>query len=48
MQLTNQHPKDTPLNHQRPLMEKFLAEAEERGRRWFSFGFDEWLRAGQW
>ncbi|KAE9379962.1 hypothetical protein N431DRAFT_289254, partial [Stipitochalara longipes BDJ] len=48
VQLTHQHPEDTPLNYQSPLTEKFLAEAEKGGRRWFSFGFDEWLRAGQW
>lgn len=48
MQLTNQHPEDTPLSYQSPLTEKFLTEAEKGGRRWFSFGFDEWLRAGQW
>jgi len=28
--------------------EQFLEQAEKEGRRWFSFGFDEWLRAGQW
>jgi hypothetical protein len=47
-QLTHQTPVDAALTYQSPLTENFIAEAEKGGRRWFSFGFDEWLRAGQW
>ncbi|TAQ88444.1 hypothetical protein B7494_g3230 [Chlorociboria aeruginascens] len=46
-QLTHQHLDDSS-NFQSPLTEKFLEEAERGGRRWFSFGFDEWLQAGKW
>lgn len=48
IQLTHQSPGDSALTYQSPLTEKFIAEAEIGGRRWFSFGFDEWLQAGQW
>jgi len=47
-QLTHQSPDDSSFSYQSPLTQRFLAEAEKGGRRWFSFGFDEWLRAGQW
>jgi hypothetical protein len=46
--LTHQERGESNLTYHCPLTEKFLAEAEKSGRRWFSFGFDEWLRAGQW
>ena len=48
IQVTHQSPDDSALTYQSPLTEKFIAEAEIGGRRWFSFGFDEWLQAGQW
>jgi hypothetical protein len=47
-QLTHQPLDDSTLTYNSPLTEKFLSKAEKGGRRWFSYGFDEWLRAGQW
>lgn len=47
-QLTHQNPDDSTLTYKSPMTERFLAVAEKGGRRWFSYGFDEWLRAGQW
>ncbi|KAN0112301.1 hypothetical protein V8E51_005252 [Hyaloscypha variabilis] len=47
-QLTHEAPDDSGLSYKSPLTPNFLAQAENGGRRWFSYGFDEWLRAGQW
>ncbi|KAN0116843.1 hypothetical protein V8E51_002820 [Hyaloscypha variabilis] len=47
-QLTRQPLDDSTLAYKSPLTEKFLSDVEKGGRRWFSYGFDEWLRAGQW
>jgi hypothetical protein len=47
-QLTHEAPDDSGLSFKSPLTTTFLAQAENGGRRWFSYGFDEWLRAGQW
>jgi hypothetical protein len=47
-QLTHEAPDDSGLSYKSPLTSTFLAQAENGGRRWFSYGFDEWLRAGQW
>lgn len=47
-QLTHQPLDDSTLTYNSPLTAKFVSEAEKGGRRWFTYGFDEWLRAGQW
>ncbi|KAH8757835.1 hypothetical protein F5882DRAFT_444404 [Hyaloscypha sp. PMI_1271] len=47
-QLTHEAPDDSGLSYKSLLTSTFLVQAENGGRRWFSYGFDEWLRAGQW
>jgi hypothetical protein len=47
-QLFHEAPDDSNLSYKSPLTLDFLAQAENGGRRWFSYGFDEWLRAGEW
>jgi hypothetical protein len=47
-QLTHQTPENESADFKSPLTARFLKEAEQGGRRWFSYGFDEWLQAGQW
>lgn len=47
-QLTKQAPDDPDADFRTPLTAKFIAEAEQSGRRWFSYSVEEWLQAGQW
>ncbi|CZR56337.1 uncharacterized protein PAC_06225 [Phialocephala subalpina] len=46
--LTHQPSDASALSFQCPLTELFVIEVEREGRRWFSYGFDEWVRAGRW